>query len=184
MHLSAGLTSCAALRSSHWAECQGLLQRRGSYVFPKCAGKLENPIFGEKKMRCLLNFLLNQSNQSIGKVNDCSEKLSWLWTRALSTRTCRLHGHADWIKLQPPKAGAQDIRLGRFFRFSSCLGEHKAHEMHSGSGSQATDWGMSKLWRVQQPSQAPHPTVPQGIASLGQDAISCTPRNADWGTRA
>lgn len=65
------------------------------------------------------------------------EKLSWLWTRALSTRTCRLHG-ADSIKLQPHpakvKAGAQDIRLGRFFRFSSCLSEHKAREMHSGLG--------------------------------------------------
>ena len=128
MHLSAGLTSCAALRSSHWAECHGLLLRRGSYVFPKCAGKLENPIFGEKRMQCLLNFLLNQSNQSIGKVNDCSEKLSWLWTRALSTRpfytdmptarTCRLD------QASAPKAGAQDIRLGRFFRFSSCLSEH------------------------------------------------------------
>ena len=37
LHLSAGLTSCAALRSSHWAECQGIqgpLLRRGSYVFP------------------------------------------------------------------------------------------------------------------------------------------------------
>lgn len=102
----------------------------------------------------------------------------------LSTRTCRLHGHADWIKLQPLKLGLRTSGWVASF-VSQAASVSTAREMHSGSGSQATDWGMSKLWRVhQQPSQAPHPTVPQKNASLGQDAISCTPQNADWGTRA
>ena len=105
--------------------------------------------------------------------------------------TAFLHGHADCTDMPTGSSFSPTLKLG--IRTSGWVASFvsqaasvsTAREMHSGSGSQATDWGMSKLWRVhQQPSQAPHPTVPQGIASLGQDAISCTPQNADWGTRA
>ena len=152
-HLIAGLTSCAALRSSHWAaECaseKGFL----SDVFPKCWKTNAGKAYLKRTCGwCLVDF---EILESIGKVD--------------GQGTCQtgfglgpfLH-HAYCIKLQHPTAGTQDIRLGRFFRFSSCLSEH-----NTGNAQWLGVTGHS-LGITAEPS--PHGTA---LDRLGQDAISC-----------